>query len=587
MKQRFLVKLTSLILLTLAAAWLMYPTYRYYWRANPLERADAKLFCDHMPQWSHCHKVVLGLDLQGGLYLVMGVVVDKAVTDRTERVTDTLKARLTDKKIAFEQIRHLEEAQSALIEVRLKDLAAAKAFDGLMSEDFSALEVISKEGDGKTYRVSFIKAEQERIKSDAVEQAIKTIRNRADKYGVSEPTIARRGEDSILIQLPGVKDPRRAVETIGRTAQLEFYIVDDESNGLDGFELPAGVTRAYEATRSGSKSAYLLAATKQALLDAAQGHIPEARSLKLAEVRDGAGKVEAYRTYLVSKRPGITGDYLTNASVGHNESASNKPYVSFSFDTEGAKIFGDLTGNNIGKRLAIVLDDMIDSAPVINSKISGDGMIELGAGKDAKEVMEDAQNLVLVLKSGALAAPVVVREQREVGASLGSEAVHKGQMAMAIGLLLVVLWMAIYYKWSGLIANVALIFNFIFLIALLAGLDATLTLPGMAGIALTLGIAIDANVIILERVREELRAGKSAAAAIEAGYDKAFWTIFDAHVTAFVSGVILWEYGSGPVRGFATTLIIGIIASLYTSIVITKMVYEYKMARGTLEKLSV
>ena len=262
--------------------------------------------------------------------------------------------------------------------------------------------------------------------------------------------------------------------------------------------------------------------------------------------------------------------------------------VAFSFDPEGAKIFAKLTGDNVGHRMAIVLDDLVNSAPVIQSKIAGgNGSITLGGFKTAQEILEDAKNLVLVLKSGALAAPVVIREQRTVGATLGGEAVKKGENAMAFGLLLVVLWMAIYYKLSGIIANVALIFNFVFLVALLAGLEATLTLPGMAGIALTLGMAVDANVIILERIREELRHGKTVRAAVDAGYDKAFWTIFDSHVTAIVSGVILYQYGSGPVRGFATTLIIGIAASLYTSVVITKMIYQFLMSRTKMETISI
>jgi preprotein translocase subunit SecD len=425
------------------------------------------------------------------------------------------------------------------------------------------------------------------LKTEAVDQAIKTIRNRADKYGVSEPTIAKRGADNILIQLPGVKDPNRAIDIIGKTAQLEFNMVADDSKALDSLTLPEGVTRHDDSSGRGGRVSYLSAATKEQIFDTVKGHLPDDLTVKLGEERDAEGKVTGYRTWLVKKQAGLTGDYLTNASVTQDREKGGYE-VAFSLDPEGAKIFGKLTEENIGKRMAIVLDDIVDSAPVINSKIpNGSGVIQMGGYKTQQEILEDAKNLALVLKSGALAAPVVIREQRRIGATLGGEAVKKGQMAMAIGIFLVIAWMAIYYKWSGVIADVALLFNFVFLVALLAGLEATLTLPGMAGVALTLGMAVDANVIILERIREELRHGKTVRAAIDAGYDKAFWTIVDSHITAIVSGVILWQYGSGPVRGFATTLIIGIAASLYTSVVITKMIYQFMMSRSKMETISI
>ena len=589
MQRGFWTKFVSVVALTLGSVWLLYPTYVYYWKASPEARADNKVFCASLPSWETCHKMTLGLDLQGGLHLVMGVVVDKAVSDRAERLTDSLKDRLKDKDIAFEKATHPDD--TADIVLNLTDTNGEAKVRQLLRDEFSVMEVKDRIDGGKTLRLSIIKDEQTRLKADAVDQAIKTIRNRADKYGVSEPSIAKRGQDNILIELPGVKDPNRAIEIIGKTAQLEFIMVDDEIKPLETIELPAGVTRDFDSVRkpdgSQGRAAFLRAKTKEEIFDATKGKIPEDHAIKVEEERDGDGKLSGFRSWLVFKKAGITGDYLTNASVSLDREKGGH-YVAFSFDPEGAKIFGKLTGDNVGHRMAIVLDDIVNSAPVIQSKIGGgNGSITLGGYKTAQEILEDAKNLVLVLKSGALAAPVVVREQRTVGATLGGEAVKKGETAMAIGLLLVVLWMAIYYKWSGVIANVALIFNFVFLVALLAGLEATLTLPGMAGIALTLGMAVDANVIILERIREELRHGKTVRAAVDSGYDKAFWTIFDSHVTAIVSGVILYQYGSGPVRGFATTLIIGITASLYTSVVITKMIYQYLMSRTKMETISI
>ncbi len=579
MQRPYLGKFITLSLFTLLSVWLLYPTYLFYWKATPEERADNKVFCTAVPKWSHCRKVTLGLDLQGGLHLVMGVVVEKAVSDRAERLNDVLSERLKEKNIEIEKVKHVDETPR--IEVTLKDAADEDKLKRYLREDFQVLELAERREGGKVVTLQIIGDEQTRIKSEAVEQAIKTIRNRADKYGVSEPTIAKRGEDNILIQLPGVKDPDRAIEIIGKTAQLEFTIVDDESTVLADIELPPGVTRDNEG-----RVPFLRATTKEQLYEAARGKLPDDRAIKVGEEYTPEGKVKGYRSYVVHKKAGVTGDYLTDASVQFSQE-EGRHYVAFSFDPQGAKIFEKLTGDNINKRLAIVLDDVVNSAPTIQSKISDSGRISLGGYKSQNEILEDAKNLALVLKSGALAAPVVIREQRRVGATLGSEAVQKGQMAMIVGLILVVVAMIGYYRLSGAIANLALIFNFVFIIALLAGLEATLTLPGMAGIALTLGMAVDANVIILERIREEMRHGKTVRAAVEAGYDRAFWTIVDSHVTQVVAGVILWQYGSGPIRGFATTLIIGITASLYTSIVITKMVYDWMSAKTKMETISI
>ena len=584
MERPYLGKFITLMCLTLLSVWLLFPTYVFYWKATPEQRADNKLFCSSVPSWSHCNKMTLGLDLQGGLHLVMGVVVNKAVSDRAERYADALVERFKEKQITATSIKHIDDTPS--IEVVLKDANDEKKLSAFLRTDFSVLTIVERLDGGQRLRLSILEDEQTRIKSDAVDQAIKTIRNRADKYGVSEPTIAKRGEDNILIQLPGVKDPDRAIEIIGTTAQLEFNIVDDEGTALEGIELPAGVTRDFERGAGGHRVAFLRAATKEMIHDAVRGKLPEDRAVKVGEEYNNAGKLSGYRSYLVQKKAGVTGDYLTDAGVQFSQE-EGRHYVSFTFDPQGAKIFEKLTGDNVGKRLAVVLDDVIKSAPVIQSKISDQGRITMGGSKSSQEIMDEAKDLALVLKSGALAAPVIIREQRRVGATLGSEAVKKGQQAMMLGLILVVIAMVAYYRMSGAIADFALIFNFVFIIAALAGLEATLTLPGMAGIALTLGMAVDANVIILERIREEIRHGKTVRAAIESGYDRAFWTIVDSHVTQVVAGVILWQYGSGPIRGFATTSIIGIAASLYTSVVITKMIYEWMGAKTKMETISI
>jgi len=583
--------------LTAFAFWLLYPTYYFYAQATPEEKTNNKVFCARMPGWAHCHHIVLGLDIDGGLHLVMRVKVAKALSDKVDHVVESIQKRLQDKKIDIAQIKHEsysafeEKEYKPVVAISLKKEEDVPTLLKIMHDDFSVFDVGQKI-DGLTYQFEVLTQEQKAIKEDAIEQAIITIRNRADKLGASEPVIAKRGEDHILIELPGEKDPEHAIEVIGKTAKLEFSILM-HSNALDSFDLPEGVMREYEnyADEQGAtqKGAYLKSLSKEKILQAAKGHVPDGMAVKIGAFEDPqtGAETDYYRSYLVTQKPGITGDYLTNAAVQMNQQ-DNQYYVGFSFDKEGAEKFGELTGKNINKQLAIILDDFVKQAPRINSKIEDSGMITLGnSRRNQQAVLEEAKGLALVLKSGALAAPIEVGERRQVGAMLGAESIQKGQKALLIGLILVVLWMAIYYKGSGMIANFALIFNFVFLIAVLAGLDATLTLPGMAGIALTLGMAVDANVIILERIREEMRAGRTIKAAVETGYDKAFWTIVDAHVTALVAGVILWQYGSGPVRNFATTLIIGIAASLYTSIVITKMVYEYKMMRNNMETLSI
>jgi preprotein translocase subunit SecD len=435
------------------------------------------------------------------------------------------------------------------------------------------------------------------VRDAAVEQSIKTIRNRADKLGVTEPTIARRGADTILIQLPGVKDPQHAIDIIGRTAQLEFSMVDVEGSSvlqaINEKDLPEGVVkRQVGGGRAKDRQVYfeLPEAQQQAVQDLLHKHVPDSRSLMFgpAQTASGVERPGILRTYLTHAQPGITGDYLTNAQVQQNKDLPSDYYVIMTFDPAGAKIFEKLTADNVGHHMAIVLDGKITSAPIIQEKIGGGtARITLGRGGDARVKFQEAKDLALVLKAGALPAPVEIREKRQVGKTLGQDTVAKGTFAMVVGTVLVVAFMALYYKGSGMVANLALMLNMLFMMATLAAIGATLTLPGMAGIVLTIGMAVDANVLIFERIREELRHGRLPRQAIEAGYKKAFASIFDSNVTTVIAGVVLMQYGSGPVRGFAVTLIIGLTCSLYTAIVVTRLVYDMLTSRRQLTSLSI
>ena len=379
-----------------------------------------------------------------------------------------------------------------------------------------------------------------RIRKMAVDQALETIRNRIDQFGVSEPEIRPQENDRILIQLPGIKDPKRAIALIGKTALLEFKIVDDEHT-VDKNNIPPGDEILYKKVEGSAEE------------------IP----------------------FLLKKRSLITGQYITDARV-QIDTRTNDPYVSLAFNSRGAKLFERVTGENVGKRLAIVLDNKVNSAPVIKSKISGGRAVIEG-----RYTMEDARDLAIVLRAGALPAPVEIIEERTVGPSLGKDSIEKGIKSMIIGGIIVVIFMMIYYGLSGLIADLALLLNIVFIAGGLAFFGATLTLPGIAGMILTIGMAVDANVLIFERIREELRLGKTPRSAIDGGYSKALVTILDANVTTLIAALVLFQFGTGPVRGFAVTLSIGIISSLFTAIFLTRIIFDYLYEQRRMKKVSI
>ena len=566
-----------ILAVTLGSIWYLIPTYYSFFVLPKAQRNDLKLLQSKLPRWapSANHRLNLGLDLQGGIHMVMRVDTQTALQKRVERRGLQILNYLRDQKI--DGVTYTTDPDRLQLTLKAPDVATldkvekeAKLFD-----DFSK---VSRGAESITFQLK--DTQVSRFRDDAVDQAMLVIRRRIDKWGVAEVDVRKMGTDSIQISLPGQQDPEQAKELIGTTAQLEFRMVDDK-NPFFSQLIAKHPPPADSGIRLVRPNGYdqLEGKDREALLAFARQGVPADREVLLQCVTAQAqtGKCDSYLAFLVDRQVPLTGESLANVDSRRSQT-SNEFEVNLSFDTQGGIEFGKLTGDNVGRYMAIVLDDNVNSAPRINERIpNGQARITMGRsiGKTDEQMLQEALNLVLVLRAGALPAPVTTGEIRQVGASLGDELIRRGSLAAIVGLGLVVTFMAIYYRKSGLIADVALILNGVLILAGLALFNATLTLPGIAGFVLTLGIAVDANVLINERVREELDAGKSARAAVDQGYDRAFWTIFDAHVTTLIAGFILLSTGTGPVRGFATSLIIGLVASLFTSIVVTRAITTY------------
>ncbi|MEW6089006.1 MAG: protein translocase subunit SecD [bacterium] len=379
---------------------------------------------------------------------------------------------------------------------------------------------------------------------DAVEVAKEIIRNRIDQFGVAEPIIQRQGTNQIIVELPGIKDPNRAKELIGKTAMLEFKLVDEQTD--------------------------LQSAVKN-------NQIPEYDDLLTIEHKDERGNV-SHEKILINKKASITGKYLKDVQIKFGE--FNEPRVTISFNDEGTRMFADITGDNVGRRLAIVLDGVVKSAPVIRELIPG-GSAEISGNF----TMEEAADLSIVLRAGALPCPVIIGQEQTIGPSLGSDSIKSGILCGIVSLLTIWIFMLFYYKFSGVIANFALLINMIITIAIMSLFNATLTLPGIAGLILTFGMAVDANILVFERIREEIAQGKSVRSSIENGYKKAFITIFDANLTTIISAVFLFWFGTGSVKGFAVTLTIGLLSSMFTAVVLSKILQESNASRT--QKISI
>lgn len=486
----------------------------------------------------------LGLDLQGGIHLVLGVDVDKALENQVDRTASDMKASLEKKGIALTQV-----ARQGATEIAIQ-LASPQTWNDALTAlgEFQSYE--RKTADPAAARLVLALKEKEAsaLRDLAIRQGLETIRNRVDQFGVAEPTIQKQGENRILIQLPGIQEPERAKALIGKTALLEFKLVDEQAD-VNG------------ALKQGP---------------------PEGDEVLWQRNVDKQTGQERRVPYVVKKKTLLTGADLTTARVSIDQSTS-EPYVSVEFNKTGEKVFAELTEQNVGKQLAIILDGNVYSAPVIRERIPS-GRAQITGGFTA----ESATDLAIVLRAGALPAPVKILEERTVGPSLGADSIRRGLIAILASALAVFVFMLIYYRLSGLVADVALVLNLLILLATMAGFHATLTLPGIAGIALTIGVAVDTNILIFERIREELRIGKTVRAAIDAGFARAFRTVIDTHVTVLVSSAILYQFGTGPVRGFAVSLAIGILASLFTAVFFTRLIFDLLyMGRRRVEALSI
>ncbi len=570
-------RLALVIGVTLATVWLLVPTYYSLFVLERRERNNLALLEERLPAWAPPakYRLNLGLDLQGGIHMVMRVDTKTALQKRTERRGEQIARYINDKQLG--EVTAEADPEALLLTLRAKDPATMDAIEKEVLATFTDFVKVSREGDALVLTPD--EGQVNRFREEAVDQAMLVIRRRIDKWGVAEVDVRKLGTDAIQISLPGRNDPEQAKELVGTTAQLEFRMVDDTSSFFADLHRQTPPPEGSDITLTTAEGfPALQGPDREALLAYVKGSVPAEREVLLECIASTVkkGECESYRTYLVEKNVPLTGESLTGADASLSQ--LNEPEVNISFDPAGAREFERLTRENTGRRMAIVLDDYVQSAPRINEPIGGGrARITLGsaAGRSLDEWLAEAQTLSLALKAGALPAPVTTGEIRQVGATLGDELIRKGSEAALLGLVLVILFMAVYYRRAGFVADVALLLNGLLILGGLALFNATLTLPGIAGFILTLGIAVDANVLINERIREELSHGKTARAAVDQGYDRAFWTIFDAHVTSLIAGFILFFTGTGPVRGFATTLIIGLMASLFTSILVTRLIMTY------------
>ncbi len=498
----------------------------------------------------------LGLDLKGGIHLVLQVVTDDALNQEllqdAERVSQTLKS----KDIAFASCK---KGNGYSVEIFGIDASKANEVRTYLDTTFDRkYDMRSTVTEGKTsFSLALMGSYTREMRESTVRQALETIRRRVDALGVTEPSLSIYGgsgqdvQDQIIVELPGIDDPDRVKGLIEDTAQLKLCLVKKEHGGE------------FQSIESA--------------LQENGGRIPD--EYEILPYREERGELGRLQYLVVRKTPVITGKDLKTARRGTDSNGA--PAVNFFLKADGAKLFSVATGEHVGERLAIVLDNVVSSAPVINSRIEAEGIIQ------GRFTVQEAEDLALLLKSGALPASLRVLEERSVGASLGNDSIRSGIMASLIGFGLVVIGMVVYYKHSGLNAIWCLLGNLIILMGFMGAVGATLTLPGIAGVILTIGMAVDSNILIFERIREELRGGKTVRAAIDTGFSKVFWTIFDTHVTTLISAAFLFQFGTGPIRGFAVTLSVGLIANMFTAVYVSHRLFEMMLGNRRVEVLSI
>ena len=468
------------------------------------------------PQWMPGKTVNLGLDLQGGIHLLLKVETDVAIQEMVDNLQEEIRDILRDEKVFPKGMR----TSGLAVEFGMNDMSKQDAIREKIRKRNAGVSIEAVGGD--VLRVSYNEQAIEGRRKDVVTQALEIIRLRIDELGTREPTIQRQGDDRILVQVPGVDDPEQLKKVLNTTAKLTFHLVHQQISG-SGRPPPGYVDLPSTELDSGGKPVH----------------------------------------YWVRRKVEVGGDQLVDSQPSFEQ---NRPVVSFRFDQSGARKFGTVTTQNVGRLLAIVLDNKVVSAPRIREPITGGSGIITG-----QFTVQETQNTSLLLRAGALPAPVSFLEERTVGPGLGQDSVEAGKIASIIGFLLVVIFMVAVYGLFGLMADIALIFNVAMIVSLLSILQATLTLPGIAGIVLTIGMAVDANVLIFERVREEALAGRGPISSIDAGYRRALTTIIDSNLTTLIAAVLLFAFGSGPIKGFAVTLSVGLVTSMFTAIMVTRL----------------
>ncbi len=627
MRRNITVKAGIIVFFVLLFLYLLYPTIKFNYLLS--KSGKEKLRIEDPKAYEHLldNSIKLGLDLQGGMHVVMEVDVEELVKALAKNKDERFDQAWNEAhKIAAAQDRDFITVFAEQLENKGADLARYYG---------------SQTRKNKSEILSYLHTQS----NEAINRSLEIIRNRVDQFGVSEPTIQKQGNKRIIVELAGITDPARVRKLLGETAQLEFRLLKDQEitqnvatkiNEYIRGRIPEEDTVKTDAQKDTSvvTPEQIFGKTEEkttpdtAKMDSAaiareqlfkenlffaypgdpqrlmvpKENEPRLRLIlqdpeiqKIISTEAGSAEFlwgqlnpsgEYYSIYLVEKEPELTGETIVDAypqpSSGYEAGSLGKFEVSLTFNDDGARIFSRVTGANLGKRLAIILDGKVHSAPTIQAKIR-DGRARI----TGLESMEEAKDLAVVLKAGALPAPVRLMEERTVGPSLGRDSITKGTNSAILGLILVALFMIVYYKFSGLVADIALVFNIIILMGVMSYFHATLTLPGIAGIILTIGMAVDANVLIFERIREEMDKGKTVWSSIETGYGRAFITILDANVTTLIAGVVLYNFGSGPIKGFALTLMIGIIASMFTAIFVTRTIFEFLLERKVMKKLSI
>ena len=481
-----------------------------------------------LPEFLRTSQMRLGLDLQGGSYLQLQVDMSSAVQDRFAGYADEVRILLRQKKVSFSNLTIVNGENPSVVFEVLNEEAAAKA-----ESELNKLPNMVTSVDGKRLTTQLRPHDLLTLRQSIISQSISIISRRVDQLGTTEPEVTAQGTDRIVVQLPGLKDPERVKGLINKTAKLTFHMVE-------------AIVPASEVT---------------------EHYRPIPGTKLVAPEGDGLDGAPSFY-YLVRQDARITGDNLIDAQQSY-DTQHNRAVVSFKFDAPGTRKFADLTRENVGKPFAMVLDNKVISAPVINEEIpNGNGQIS------GNFTIQSANDLAVLMRAGALPATLTIMEEKTIGPSLGSDSIKAGQLATILSISAVMIAMAVLYGVFGIIADIALLFNTILLIAGLSFMEATLTLPGIAGIALTIGMAVDANVLIFERLREELKAGKKPQLALALGYDKAMATIIDANITTIMGALLLFWFGTGPIRGFAITLCLGIAVSMFTAILLTRLISE-------------